>query len=263
MPGDLASPASRQNRHDRPVRIEAVARGKLCAAHRRAHHIHQRMAHKIHRYAGITVDLLLEREDHHHLFDQPSHHADSSGAPRPHLRPDEVADGNPAILQPPRDAQVRSRRVDQNSQRRAALRCLGCQSSLHSNHRGNLVQHFGDPDHSHFMVIGNQFDARFGHARPAHAEKAGACALAKGRSQPRGIHIARRFAGRDENFRRGHAELAVNRGRGYAEGIAEAMRCDRVEPVCVSHRLALAANIRRKAPPGTGSVSSCSLYCSW
>ena len=67
------------------------------------------------------------------------------------------------------------------------------------------MQHFGDAHHGHFVIIGNQFDARLGHARAAHAKKLRAGARAQSRGQPRGIHIARASPAEIRICRRAHA----------------------------------------------------------
>ncbi len=45
------------------------------------------------------------------------------------------------------------------------------------------MQHFGDADHRHFVVVRDQLDARLRHPRPAHAEKLRAGPLAQCRTR--------------------------------------------------------------------------------
>ena len=191
---NLVRPAARQNCHDRPARIQSLLRRKFRARHRGPHRIHQRMPHKIHRYACIPVNLFFERENHHHPLHQPLHHPHAPRAPSPHLRPNEISHWNIYLLQPPRHAQVRSRRIHQHSQRRAALRRFARQPILHSNHRGDFVQHFSDAHHRHFVIIRDQLHARFAHSRSTHPKKLRARPRPQRRRQPRRVHITRRFA---------------------------------------------------------------------
>ena len=133
--------------------------------------IHQWMAHKIHRHACVAINFLFKRKNHDHSLHQAFHDAHAPGAPSPYLRTDEVAHRNARVFQAPGDAQMRARRVHQDRKRSAALCGFARQPILHADHRGNFVQHFGDPDHRDFVIVGNQFDARFGHSRAAHAEE--------------------------------------------------------------------------------------------
>ncbi len=98
------------------------------------------------------------------------------------------------------------RRVHEYSERGAAARGFRRQLALHAHDGGDFVQHFGDADYRNFMIVGNQFDARLRHARPAHAKELCASALAQRGRQARRIHIARSFTGGDEDSRWRHAD---------------------------------------------------------
>jgi hypothetical protein len=66
---------------------------------------------------------------------------------------------------------VRAGRIHQDRKRSPALFGFAGEPVLYPDYRRNLVQHFGDADHRYFVIIRDQFDARLGHTRPAHAEE--------------------------------------------------------------------------------------------
>ena len=210
---DLVRPAARQNRQNWSPGIQTILRRKFRARHRRPHGIHQRMPHKIHRHARILIDFFFEREDHHHALHQPLHHSHAASTPGPHLRPNKISHRNFVFLQSPRHAQMRSRRIHQNRQQRASFRSFARQPILHSDHRGDFVQHFSDAHYSYFVIIRDQLHARFAHARPAHAKEFRARPLAQRRRQPRRVHITRRFACGNQHLALAHRASS----RSYSE----------------------------------------------
>ena len=241
---DLVSPAAGKQRHDRLFRVEAVPRGEFRASHRRVHDVDEGMADEIHGHARIAVDFLFEGEDHHHAVHQALYDAHAPSAPSPHLRADEISYRNAAIFQAARNAQMRSRRIDEDGEFDFAARGFAGEAILHADYRGNLVQHLRDANDGDFVVIGDQFNACRGHARAAHAEKLRArfARAARWRGAP---HTYRsRLRRRRSGFRRHESGWAMRRGAG------------------VSHRLAKAEE-SQEAAPGKGAASSCSLYCSW
>ena len=61
------------------------------------------------------------------------------------------------------------------------------------------MQHLGDPDDGHFVIVGDQLNPCFGHARSAHAEKLRAGAGTQRGSEAGGVHVAGSFSGGEEN----------------------------------------------------------------
>ena len=121
---DFVSPASGQERDDRPCRRRArarrqIPRGSWSGAPRPPAGARRNPPARRHR------DRFSPQRERSRPCDSPdvSRRA-RARPPRPDLRADEIADGNSGVFQPPRDAQMRARRIDQDRERRAALRRL-------------------------------------------------------------------------------------------------------------------------------------------
>ncbi len=198
---------------------------------------------KINGHARVTIDFFFERKDHDHVIDASLHDSHAARAPGPHLRSDEIAHWNCVILQTPRDAQVRSRRIDENCERRFPADGFAREHALHANHGWDFVQHFSDADDGDFVIIRDEFDACLGHSRAAHAKELRAGAFAQGDREAGRIHIAGSFTGGDQDLRWRHAsDTALIVG---------------------GQRLGRAEGIRASDPSGRETASSCSLYWSW
>src|SRR6185437_11803271 len=198
--------APRKQSHNGALRIKLAACREFLAVHGWPDHVRERVADKIHGNSSIAIDLLLEGKDNDHAIYEPPDNANASGAPRPYLRPDEIANWNAGVFHATRNSQMSAWRVDKYGEGGAAARGFRRQLALHTHDGWNFMQHLGDADDCNFVVVGNQFDAGLSHARAAHAEELGAGALAQRGCEARCIHIARGFTGGDEDSRRRHAD---------------------------------------------------------
>jgi len=73
------------------------------------------------------------------------------------------------------------------------------------------LQNFRDANDRNFVVVGDQFDPRFSHARATHSEKIRAGARAQGSRQPRSIHVTGCFSGGNQNVLFIHGKREGNR----------------------------------------------------
>jgi hypothetical protein len=60
------------------------------------------------------------------------------------------------------------------------------------------MQYFGDADYRNLVIIRHEIHSRLGHAWPTHAKNRRTGACAQSGSKSRGVHVARRFAGREQ-----------------------------------------------------------------
>ncbi len=85
--------------------------------------------------------------------------------------------------------------VRQNGERRAAARGFIHEVSHSAEQRWQALQDFGDSNDGNFGIIGDYFDARGAHLRPAHSENRDVQALLQHRCEARGVHVSGSFAG--------------------------------------------------------------------
>src|ERR1700730_18373922 len=111
---DFTAAAAGKQRDDGPFRIQAMPRCEFFASHHRPNDIHERMADEIHRHPPPAIKSLFERENYDHALNQALDDATAPRSPSPDLRTDKVAHGNPDILEPARQTEMRSRRIDEN-----------------------------------------------------------------------------------------------------------------------------------------------------
>src|SRR5271156_573475 len=104
-----------------------------------------------------------------------------------------------------------ARRVDEDRERGVSSFGFALQTILHADHGWNFVQDFRDANDRNFVVVGDQFDPRFSHARATHSEKFRSGARAQGSGQPRGIHVTGCFSRGNQNILFSHGKREGNR----------------------------------------------------
>src|SRR5262249_59999669 len=95
---DLVGTASRQERDDRLTRRKTKRREESLTGFDVGHDVQERMPDPLDRNAGLTVERLLELEDHQDAVGDPFHRLHPAGSPGPELRTDVVDD---RYAQPP------------------------------------------------------------------------------------------------------------------------------------------------------------------
>src|SRR5262245_63697393 len=121
MTRDFPRPASRQQRHQRPVRRQAVLFEKLFAWHRRPDNSRQWMVNVIRSHSPVSKKRLLEREDAQQPRNVPSHTMNTALPPCPDLWSHQINHGYPHLPELGSEPQVKVRTVGQDRQSRFPL----------------------------------------------------------------------------------------------------------------------------------------------
>ena len=119
---DLVRPAARQQRHDRSVEDQPDLAQKSVFRLLRACEIHQRMADELYGYAGIAIQLFLERKDHQHAVGDALDHPHAALAPRPQLRTDVVDDRDAELFYGAGEPEIEIRKVNRDQRLRLLVR---------------------------------------------------------------------------------------------------------------------------------------------
>ena len=168
QPLDFVRPAARQQRHDRPLRIEPDLAQKTVLRLLRAREIDERMSDELHRHAGIAIDLFLERKDHEHAIDEPLHHLHAALAPRPELRADVIDDGHAELLDRRGETEIEVGKIDQDERVRL-LGARGIDQPVEGGERfGEHANRLDEPRHAEAAIVREQLAAA-GH-QPLAAE---------------------------------------------------------------------------------------------
>ena len=116
------------------------------------------------------------------------------------------------------------------------------------------MQNFGDADDGDFVVVGDQLNARFGHARAAHAEKFARPCVRAEPSASRAAYMSLEASPAEIRIVGGHERVSADARQREAVSASASER--------VSHRR---AGLREpgRAAPDSGIANSCSLYWSW
>src|SRR6266568_1739737 len=128
------------------------------------------MTDELHGHTGLGVELFFEGENAE-CARKPS--ADQIHAPRPpgpELRANIVDVSNALGTQFARQAEMKTRKVRQNRQRRVAAFRLVHKPPHRPPQRGQALQYLGDSDDRNFRVVRNDLNARSAHLRSAHPE---------------------------------------------------------------------------------------------
>jgi hypothetical protein len=96
-----------------------------------------------------------------------------------------------------REAQVKCGKISQNRDRWTAPIDFGDQASPGPAKCRQLVHDFHDAKHANVGSVDNRIHAGFSHPGPTHAKQVDVGSPAERHGQPRRIHIAGGFAGRD------------------------------------------------------------------
>src|ERR1700689_1483406 len=176
------------------------------------------MTHKIYRHSGLAIDFLFEWKYHDHAIYPPLDDANAPRAPGPNLRTDKIADRDANLFQSASHTQMGAGRIGQNRKRSIAALRFALQTVLDTDHRWNFVQDFRDAYNRNLVVVGDQLDARFGHARAAHSEKLRAGTFAQGNCEPRSIHVTGCFS-------RGHQNVLFSHEKRNSGGVSGRRRC--------------------------------------
>src|SRR6266576_2464931 len=141
------------------------------------------MANEFYGDTGVRVKLLFEVENAKRFGKATAHEIYAPGAPGPELRANVVDVSNDAGAQLTCQAQMETREVGKDSQRRLAPLCFVDEVAHRAGKRGQALQDFGD------VHDGGE------HLRPAHAENRHVEALFECGGQARSVHIPGGFTG--------------------------------------------------------------------
>src|SRR5438067_11928025 len=153
------------------------------------------MANEFYGDTGVRVKLLFEVENAIFFRQKTAYEIYAPGAPGPELRANVVDVSNAAGAQLACQAQMETREVGKDSQRRLAPLCFVDEVAHRAGKRGQALQDFGDAHDGNFRIIGDDLHAGGEHLRPAHAENRHVEALFECGGQARSVHIPGGFTG--------------------------------------------------------------------
>src|SRR5712692_2145902 len=153
------------------------------------------MTDEFHWHTGIGVELFFEVENAECLGEAAANQIHAPGAPGPELRANVIDVADAFRSQLARQPQMKSRKFRENGQRRAAALGFLHEMPHGADEGGQALQNFSDSHDGNFGVIGDDFDARGTHLRPAHSEDGDVEALFQCRRKPCSVHVSGCFAG--------------------------------------------------------------------
>ena len=196
----FVAPAARQQRDDRPRRIEAMAAQERLARLGRRRQLEQRMPDERHRHARRFVERRLERKDHQHAIGDALHRLQPAAAPGPELRADVVHDGHAALVQRARGKEIEIGKVDRDEDVGRRLFRRAHQRAIVLPRPGNHAQRFGEAGHREPLEVPHERRAGRAKAIAAEAGDHGAgLELQDLGGQRAGVQIAGRLAARDHH----------------------------------------------------------------
>src|SRR5262245_41563001 len=164
QPLDFIWSAARQQRHNRPLRVDADLATEIVLGILRARQIDERVPDKLHRHPGFPVDLLLERKYHQHAIGQALDCRHPPPPPGPDLGADVIDDGNAERLDGSAEAEIEVRKVDEDERLRLFRSGGFHQTAHHAQRTWNDAEGLHQPGYAQTTVVGEQLPAAGDHA---------------------------------------------------------------------------------------------------
>ena len=197
---DLVRPAARQQRHDRPARLQADAAKERLAPFGRPRELHERVADEGGGGPRRAVDLRLEGEDHEDAVRDRPERAHAPASPRPELRRDVVDERDALAAQGGREPEVEIREVDHDGDVGADGTCGPHQAPVHLERARQHAHRLGEAGDRQPAVVPHQLAAR--RLEPVAPEPENPNVRgdrAERLRQGARIQVARRFAARHQD----------------------------------------------------------------
>ena len=106
------------------------------------------MPHELDRYAGLSIDRLLEREDHEHLLHETLEHRHTAGTSRPDLRADEVERGHARVPRQRQHAAIESVVIHADDRGRTTVPDELLQPPCEAQEKPDLQRGLPEPRHA-------------------------------------------------------------------------------------------------------------------
>ena len=136
------------------------------------------MPNKLSVDTAFAIELLLEREDDHHLAHVLPHEFDAPLPPGPQLRADVVDHRNAALVQLARQTKVEVGEIDKHGSVGLAPLGFGHHFVKQPEDARQMLHHFGQSDHGDLIGVDHQVASSLLHALAADAEKFQRCSFA-------------------------------------------------------------------------------------
>src|ERR1700676_2202992 len=127
------------------------------------------MPDKIRWHSARSVPILFEGENAQAAHESPAYQVRAPRPPGPELRADEIYILDALPVQRSRESQVKAGKIRKDGKARLPLLGFAQQTFPHAVERREFFGNFDDSDQGNFRAIANQLNARFTHARAAHA----------------------------------------------------------------------------------------------
>ena len=224
----FVAPAAGQQRDERRVDGDTEAGAHVGPGPRRRHHVEERMADPLDRHAGITIDALLEFEDHQDAVGDAAHRLHAPRTPGPELRADVVDDRHPELAQGAGEREVEVGKIDGDEDVWTFLARVRDEAPVDLIGPGQDAGDFEQAGHGQAAEVSEQGGA--GGAQPIAAESGHRdvrCLRANLARELGGVQITRRFAARDHHP---HANPSISWGGRTPR--RRAARCTRTCAAC-------------------------------
>ncbi len=128
------------------------------------------MADEFHGHASVGVKLFFEVKDAKRFGEAAADEIHAPGAPGPELWANVIDIANAFGAQFAREAEVKTRKVGEDGERRLAAVRFVDQMTHGTDERGQALKYFGNADDGDFGIVGDDVDAGGAHLGAAHAE---------------------------------------------------------------------------------------------